>query len=65
MTKPHDCNSAYQAAVRQLTGDAAVASVTIEFVMQTTGLTKFMKVYKNDNIEILSAEQVAAELEAA
>ena len=65
MNKPHDLNSAYQAAVRQLTNDAAVASVTIEFVMRTTGLTKYLKVHKDDNIEVLNADEVAAELEAA
>ena len=65
MNKPHDCNSAYQAAVRQLANDSNVTSVVIEFVMKTTGLTKYMKVSKNDNIEVLSREELDAELEAA
>lgn len=65
MNKPHDCNSAYQAAVRQIKADPSVNSVTIEFVMRTTGLTKYMKVSKNDEIEIQSREEVEAELEAA
>ena len=60
MNQPHDCNSAYQAAVRQLTTDSAVESVIIEFVMRTTGLTKYMKVSKNDNIEVLSREELEA-----
>lgn len=65
MNAPHDLNTAYKAAVRMLSADAAINSVTVEFVMKTTGLTKFLKVFKNDAIEVLSAEQVAAELEAA
>ena len=65
MNQPHDCNTAYQAAVRQIKNDPSINSVTIEFVMKTTGLTKYMKVSKNDNIEILSREEVDAELEAA
>ena len=65
MNKPHDCNTAYQAAIRQIKADAGITSVTIEFVMRTTGLTKYMKVSSDDTIEILSREQVDAELEAA
>lgn len=59
MNKPHDCNSAYQAAVRQLTNEPLAVSVTVEFVMRTTGLTKFMRVYRNDTIEVLDTRAQA------
>lgn len=59
MNKPHDCNSAYQAAVRQLTNEPLAVSVTVEFVMRTTDLTKFMRVYRNDNIEVLDTRAQA------
>lgn len=50
--KPHDCNSAYQAAVKQLSAEPAAASVTIKFVSKTTGLTKFMTVHRDDRIDV-------------
>lgn len=53
MSKPHDCNTAYQAAIRQLVNEPAASAVTVEFVMKTTGLTKYMRVYRNDQIEVL------------
>ena len=52
MKTPHDCNTAYLAAVAQIKADSNVESVTIEFVMRTNGLTKWMKVYRDDRIEI-------------
>ena len=61
MNKPYDCNSAYQAAIRQMAREdsAGVAAVTIEFVMRTTGLTKYMRVWRNDTIEILDTIEEA------
>lgn len=59
MSKPHDCNTAYQAAVRQMAKEPAAAAVTIEFVMRTTGLTKYMRVHRNDVIEILDTIEQA------
>lgn len=59
MSQPHDCNTAYQAAVKQLAKEPAASAVTIEFVMRTTGLTKFMRVHRNDQIEVLDTREQA------
>lgn len=60
MNKPHDCNSAYQAAIRKFEReDSATVAITIEFVMRTTGLTKYMRVWRNDTIEILDTIEEA------
>jgi hypothetical protein len=52
-------NEAYAAAVAQLTKEPAASAVTVEFVMKTTGLVKYMRVHRSDVIEIFDTpEQV-------
>lgn len=56
----HTVNSAYQAASKQLNADKAISSVVVEFVI-ATGATKYLKVDRNDNVDVFdTAEQASA-----
>ena len=50
---------AHEAGIKALKKDPTAVAVTIEFVSQTTGLTKFLRVWRSDKVEVMNTLEEA------
>ena len=53
--------AAHKSALRSLNGEPGAVSVLVEFVVQATGITKFLQVHKNGELRVMDWAEVQAE----